>query len=53
VVRVQRWATNEHGEYFFFISEGAGRPYFKHVEQRNARLALGKRYRAPAPSTSA
>lgn len=50
LVRVQRFAKNEYGEYFFFISEGNGRPFFKHVSQTNARLALGKKYVAPAPS---
>lgn len=47
VVRVQRYARNAHGEYFFFISEGAGRPFFKHIEQRAALAALGERYIAP------
>jgi hypothetical protein len=38
------WA---HGEYFFFISEGSGRPFFKHVTQGNAKIALGRKYVAP------
>lgn len=52
VVSVQRYARNAYGEYFFFVYEGAatpyaGRPYFKHIEQRAAKAALGKRYLAP------
>lgn len=50
LARVQRFARNEYGEYFFFISEGNGRPFFKHVSQTNARIALGKKYVEPAPS---
>ncbi len=47
VLSVTRYARNAHGEYFFFVSEGRGRAYFKHIEQRAARAALGKRYVAP------
>lgn len=47
VLSVTRYARNAPGEYFFFISEGRGRPYFKHIEQRAARAALGDRYVAP------
>ena len=46
-VSVTRYARNAHGEYFYFVSEGRGRAYFKHIEQRAARAALGKRYLAP------
>jgi hypothetical protein len=46
-VSVTRYARNAHGEYFFFVSEGRGRAYFKHIEQRAAKAALGKRYLAP------
>jgi hypothetical protein len=46
--RVHRFARNAHGEYFFFISEGSGRPFFKHVTHVNAKAALGKKYTAPA-----
>ena len=45
---VHRFARNAHGEYFFFISEGSGRPLFKHITQANARIALGRKYVAPA-----
>jgi hypothetical protein len=31
------------------ISEGSGRPFFKHVSQINAKIALGKKYLAPTP----
>ncbi|QOY93152.1 hypothetical protein IM543_16460 [Massilia sp. UMI-21] len=47
VLRVQRYARNPHGEYFFFISEGTGRPFFKHIDQRAAKVALGDRYIPP------
>jgi len=50
LVRVHRFARNAHGEYFLFISEGAGKPFFKHVTQANAKLALGSKYVAPAPA---
>jgi len=50
LVRVQRFARNGYGEYFFFISEGNGRPFFKHVSHANARIALGKKYIAPTLS---
>ena len=46
-VSVTRYARNAHGEYFFFVSEGRGSAYFKHIEQRAAKAALGKRYLAP------
>jgi hypothetical protein len=46
---VHRFARNAHGEYFLFISEGSGRPFFKHVSQINAKIALGKKYLAPTP----
>lgn len=45
--RVRRFARNAHGEYFFFISEGSGKPFFKHVSHVNAKAALGKKYVAP------
>jgi hypothetical protein len=49
LVSVQRFARNAHGEYFLFISEGSGRPFFKHVSQTNAKIALGRKYVAPTP----
>lgn len=45
--RIHRFARNAHGEYFFFVSEGSGRPFFKHVTQVNAKIALGNKYVAP------
>jgi len=51
LVRVERFARNAHGEYFFFLSEGVGTPFFKHVSHTNARVVLGKKYVAPAPPT--
>lgn len=50
LVRIQRFARNEYGEYFFFISEGDGRPFFKHVSHSNAQIALGKKYVEPTQS---
>lgn len=47
VLSVTRYARNAHGEYFFFMSEGAGKPLFRHIEQHAAKAALGKRYVAP------
>jgi hypothetical protein len=47
VISVTRYARNAYGEYFFFVSEGTGRPLFKHIEHRAAKAALGDRYRAP------
>jgi len=47
VVCVRRYARNACGEYFFFLSEGTGRPYFKHIEQVAAKAALGRRYVPP------
>lgn len=46
--RIHRFARNAHGEYFFFISDGSGSPFFKHVSQVNAKIALGRKYVAPA-----
>jgi hypothetical protein len=45
--RICRFARNAHGEYFYFMSEGTGQPFFKHVSQANAKTALGKKYIAP------
>lgn len=50
--RVHRFARNSHGEYFFLISEGSGKPFFKHVTHVNARIALGKKYVAPGPANT-
>ncbi|RZA32216.1 MAG: hypothetical protein EOP92_27175 [Lysobacteraceae bacterium] len=47
VIRIQRYARNGHGEYFFFISEGNGRPYFKHIGHSAAKVALGSSYVPP------
>jgi hypothetical protein len=48
--RIHRFARNSHGEYFLFISDGSGKPFFKHVSQANARIALGGKYVAPVRS---
>lgn len=48
VLRVTRYARNSRGEYFYFMSEGTGRPFFKHIDQASAKAALGDKYIAPA-----
>jgi hypothetical protein len=45
--RVHRFARNAYGEYFFMISEGSGKPFFKHVTHANAQIALGEKYIPP------
>ena len=47
LLRVQRYARNPHGEYFFYISDGSAAPFLKHVPQHLARLVLKNKYRAP------
>ena len=51
VLRVTRYARNSHGEYFFFMSEGTGRPFFKHIDQPSAKAALGDSYLAPSSAS--
>lgn len=48
--RVHRFARNAYGEYFFMISEGSGKPFFKHVNQASAKIALGGKYIPPGPN---
>lgn len=48
--RVHRFARNAYGEYFFMISEGSGKPFFKHVSRESAQIALGGKYIPPGPS---
>ena len=50
LMRVFRYARNAHGEYFYFISDGSGKPFFKHIPHANARIVLKKKY---IPPTSA
>jgi hypothetical protein len=49
--RVHRFARNAYGEYFFMISEGSGKPFFKHVNQASAKIALGGKYIPPGPNS--
>lgn len=49
LLRVFRYARNVHGEYFYFISDGSGKPFFKHIPHENARIVLKKKY-IPPPS---
>lgn len=50
VIRVQRFARNDYGEYFYVVLNGdASAPSFiKHVPHERAKIALGKRYLAPS-----
>ncbi len=38
------FAQNPAGEYFMYVSNPDGGPYFKHVSHTNAKIALGKKY---------
>lgn len=38
------YARNQAGEYFMFVSNENSPPFFKHVEQTIAKIALGKNY---------
>ncbi|SHH25158.1 hypothetical protein SAMN05428948_3519 [Massilia sp. CF038] len=44
---IERYARNETGEYFYLIANGVDPPFFKHLSQEEARLALGLAWRAP------
>lgn len=44
LLRIQRYARNRHGEYFFFISDGTNKPLFKHVPHTVAKVALKEKY---------
>jgi hypothetical protein len=46
-IKVRRIARNRAGEYFLFLSDGAARPYLKHIPQSNAKVLLGAAYVAP------
>jgi hypothetical protein len=50
VIRVQRFARNDYGEYFYVVLNGdASAPSFiKHVPHERAKIALGKRYLPPS-----
>ena len=47
VTRVQRYARNSFGEYFYFVFDGSGPPFLKYVRQPVARLVLKDRYIPP------
>lgn len=38
------FAQNPAGEYFMYVSNPDGKPYFKHVSHTNAKIVLGKKY---------
>lgn len=38
------YAKNHAGEYFIFVSNESGAPFFKHIEHAKAKIILGKKY---------
>ena len=50
-MRVTRLARNGAGEYFLFIWDESRKPFFKHVDQSNAKLLLGTKYVSPTEQT--
>jgi len=46
-MRVTRLARNGAGEYFLFLWDESRKPFFKHVDQSNAKLLLGPKYVSP------
>lgn len=50
-MRVTRLARNGAGEYFLFIWDESRKPFFKHVDQSNAKLLLGAKYVSPTEQT--
>lgn len=49
-IELTRYARNEAGEYFMFVHNPEGKPFFKHVEHRIAKVVLKERYQAPPAS---
>lgn len=45
---VRRLARNSAGEYFLFLWNESRKPFFKHIDQANAKLLLGSEYIPPA-----
>lgn len=50
---IERYACNDAGEYFYLIMNGVDPPFFKHLGQEDARLALGPAWCAPPVRTGA
>ncbi len=46
-MEVTRLARNNAGEYFLFLWDDSRKPFFKHVDQSNAKLLLGSKYVSP------
>lgn len=51
-IELTRYSRNESGEYFMFVHNPEGKPFFKHVEHRIAKVVLKERY-VPPPGPEA
>lgn len=51
-IELTRYSRNAAGEYFMFVHNPEGKPFFKHVEHRIAKVVLKERYvPPPAPES--
>jgi hypothetical protein len=46
-IELTRYSRNAAGEYFMFVHNPEGKPFFKHVEHRIAKVVLRERYVSP------
>lgn len=46
-IELTRYSRNAAGEYFMFVHNPEGKPFFKHVEHRIAKVVLRERYEPP------
>ena len=46
-IELTRYSRNAAGEYFMFVHNPEGKPFFKHVEHRIAKVVLKERYEPP------
>ncbi len=51
-VELTRYSRNAAGENFMFVHNAEGKPFFKHVEHRIAKVVLKERY-VPPPALEA
>ncbi len=52
-IELTRYSRNAAGEYFMFVHNPEGNPFFKHVEHRIAKVVLKARYvPSPAPNVA-
>lgn len=49
-IELTRYSRNAAGEYFMFVHNPEGKPFFKHVEHRIAKVVLRERYEPPPGS---